>query len=128
MQVKNYPLGTVLALLETDMVTPQTRAALIERLEKETTATPRFFDDHAFDTLRAACARLLPQPERSPLQTIDLAGVIDERLAKGEGDGWRYDVMPPDGEAFRSGLRGLDESARDICGRSFRELDRRRRI
>ena len=123
MQATNYPPGSVRALLETDLVTPQTRAALIERLEEETTATPRFFDDNAFDTLRAACARLLPQPERAALQTIDLAGVIDERLAKGEGDGWRYDVMPPDGEAFRRGLRGLDESARDICGRSFRELD-----
>ncbi len=122
MQSKSYPPGTVRALLETDMVTPQTRAALLERLEKETAATPRFFDEAAFATLRAACARLLPQPERAA-QPIDLAGAIDEHLAKGEGDGWRYDGMPPDGEAHRRGLLGLNESARLLFGRDFPELD-----
>lgn len=121
MRSKNYPPGTVRALLETDMVTPQTRAALLERLEKETVATPRFFDSEAFATLRAACARLLPQPERA--QPVDLAGAIDERLAKGEGDGWRYDGMPPDGEAHRRGLLGLNESARLLFGKGFPELD-----
>jgi hypothetical protein len=60
------------------------------------------------------------------VQPIDLAGPIDGRLAQGEGDGWRYDQMPPDGEAHRRGLQALDESARLLCDASFAELDDRR--
>ena len=121
MQAKRYPSGTVSALLETDLVTPPTRAALTERLHKAPIAVPRFFDEATFTTLRAVCARLVPQPDRA--QPIDLAGPIDGRLAQGEGDGWRYDQMPPDGEAHRRGLQALDESARLLCGASFAELD-----
>jgi len=124
MQSKRYPSGIVSALLETDMVTPPTRAALTERLNKEPIAVPRFFDEATFATLRAVCSRLIPQPDR--VQPIDLAGPIDGRLAQGEGDGWRYDQMPPDGEAHRRGLQALDESARLLCGASFAELDDRR--
>ncbi|MGI9105053.1 MAG: gluconate 2-dehydrogenase subunit 3 family protein [Pyrinomonadaceae bacterium] len=121
MQSKHYPTGTVRALLETDMVTPQTRIALLERLNRETTAAPRFFDAAAYATLCAVCARLIPQPERP--HPIDLAGAIDGRLAQKEGDGWRYDQMPPDGEAHRRGLLALDESAQLLFGGNFHELD-----
>jgi len=124
MQAKRYPSGTVSALLETDLVTPPTRAALTERLNKAPIAVPRFFDEATFATLRAVCARLIPQPDRA--QPIDLAGPIDGRLAQGEGDGWRYDQMPPDGEAHRRGLQALDEDARLLCDANFAELDDRR--
>ncbi len=116
-----YPAGTVRALLETDLVTPPTRRALEERLQQSAVTAPRFFDARDFATLRAACARLIPQPERE--HAIDLAGALDERLADGRCDGWRYDQMPPDGEAHRRGLRGLDESAQLMCNASFQQLD-----
>ncbi len=121
MPADNYPTGTVRALLETDLVTPPTRHALQERLRQPDVTTPRFFDARDFATLRAACARLIPQPERE--QAIDLAGALDERLAAGKSDGWRYDQMPPDGEAHRRGLRGLDESAQALFATNFQQLD-----
>jgi len=121
MPSKTYPSGTVRALLETEAMTTPTRKALEERLARPEATTPRFFDAHSFATLRAACARLIPQTERD--QPIDLAGALDERLAENKCDGWRYDEMPPDADAHKRGLRGLDESARLMFGAGFQELD-----
>lgn len=121
MPFKTYPSGTVRALLETDLITAPTRRALQARLARQDVAQARFFDARSFVTLRAACARLIPQPERS--QPIDIAGAIDERLADGEGDGWRYDTMPPDGEAHRRGLRGVNESASAMFDAAFHQLE-----
>ena len=116
-----YPAGTVRALLATDLVTPPTRAALLARLDGPGEPGPRALDESAFDTLRAACARLIPQPERAA--PVDLAGAVDARLARGEGNGWRYATMPPDAEAYRRGLRGVDDCARASFGAPFAALD-----
>lgn len=107
-----YPPGTAHRLLATDLVTPKTRAVLEGRIAAHAipgTPEPRFFTRAEFTTLEAVCARLIPQPDRQ--HPIDLAGVIDGRLADGKTDGWRYDSMPPDPEAYRRALRGLDEAA-----------------
>ncbi len=116
-----YPAGSVRSLLATDLVTGQTRRALQGRLEREDTASPRYFDARSFATLQAVCALLIPQPERP--NPIDLAGLIDDRLADRMGDGWRYDALPPDGEAYILGLRGTDQTARALFGDDFAELD-----
>lgn len=126
MTSKTYPHGTVRALVDTDFVTPATREVLKSRLMPDDVPPshvlkPRFFDAEAFDTLRAACARLIPQADRQ--RPVDLAGALDERLAEGKCDGWRYSRMPPDGEAYRRGLNGLNESARAMFGMAFCELD-----
>jgi len=112
-----YPTGFVRALLETDAVTPVTRAVLQARLDRPPASAPRFFNAREMNTLRAACARLIPQAERA--LPIDAAGYIDERLAEGKGNGWRYEVLPPDGEAYRQGLLGLDQSAQTLFKNDF---------
>jgi len=105
-----YPSGTVRALLDTNFVTPATRAVLQARLEPPTADTgPRFFSDHDFYTLTAALDRLFAGPEHPSARELALA--IDKRLAGGKGDGWRYDVLPPDADAARLGLQGLDQAA-----------------
>ena len=116
----SYPPGTVRALLETDLVTEPTRKALRARLDDDCYVL-RFFDEASFLTLRAVCARLLPQPERTP--EINVAVCIDRRLAENTSDGWRYNTMPPDKDAYRRGLQGLDESARELYGSGFITLD-----
>jgi gluconate 2-dehydrogenase gamma chain len=108
-----YPEGTASRLLATDLVTPKTREVLSGRIaayQNPDTSEPRFFTDAEFRTLRAVCARLIPQPDRE--RPIDLAGAIDQRLAAGRTNGWRYDSMPSDTEAFRRAMRGLNETAR----------------
>ena len=116
MQTFFYPAGTVRALLETEFVTPATRAALEARLQRVETPG-RFFSEAETATLRAVCARLIPQPERAA--PIEIAWHIDARLAQGKGNGWRYDALPNDGQAFRAGLRGLNESAQILNGSDF---------
>ena len=105
----HYPTETVRALLATELVTEATRDALLERLLPPP-AEPRFFTQPELRTLRAACARLLPQDDRPPAERIDVAAVIDARLAAGDSDGWRPAVLPPDADAYRAGLRWLDEN------------------
>jgi hypothetical protein len=115
----HYPDGTVRALLNTDQVTDATRQALTERLDKQSQA-PQFFSEAEMELLQSICDRLIPQPDRS--QPIDIAGGIDERLAGDKSDGWRYDTMPADGDAYRTGLQGVDESAQALFEQPFRQL------
>lgn len=120
MPLDRYPAGTVRVLLETESVSEPTREVLRERLARPPVVAPRFFATDEFATLRAVCHRLLPQPDRA--EPIDLAGEIDGRLATGIGDGWRYAEMPPDGDAYRLALRGLDEVALARYGDRFANL------
>lgn len=115
-----YPPGTVRMLIESDHVTPATRAALRTRLMTPPMEEPRFFDKRAFETLCAVCDRLIPQPGRP--RPIDLAGTLDTRLADGEGDGWRYAHMPPDADMHRLGLDGIEQAAAGMFDRAFTRL------
>ena len=111
-------------LLESELVTPATRAVLTARLQPagsgHGTKTPAFFDSREFTTLAAVCTRLLPLAA-SPTPT-DCAWEIDGRLAEGKSNGWRFDTLPPDKIAYRTGLRGLDESAREAGAENFLAL------
>ncbi|WP_420149632.1 gluconate 2-dehydrogenase subunit 3 family protein [Spirosoma sp.] len=118
-QTYHYPAGTVRALLETNQVTEATREALTQRLTNPP-RKPTFFTEAEFALLQRICNRLIPQPDRDT--PVDIAGGIDERLAQNQSNGWRYDVMPNDGEAYRSGLTGVDESARLMFDNSFSQL------
>ncbi|CAN5328197.1 hypothetical protein BH09BAC4_BH09BAC4_18030 [soil metagenome] len=114
-----YPDGTVRALLATDQVTEATRQALTERLAISP-QPPQFFTASEFSLLQAICNRLIPQDERT--ERIDIAGRIDERLTLNKSDGWRYDVMPADGDAYKLGLTGVDEAARLLFLQTFQQL------
>ncbi|TGD81834.1 gluconate 2-dehydrogenase subunit 3 family protein [Hymenobacter wooponensis] len=115
----HYPEGTVRALLQTDLVTEATRAALLPRLDTSP-YTPQFFDGATYELLRAVVARIYPQPER--VEPIELAPVVDKRLAVGDSDGWRYDAMPPDREAYRLGLGGINQAAQALFQQPFVQL------
>lgn len=115
-----YPTQTVLDLIQSEAVTQATREVLEGRLNPEPQPW-RFFDAREQITLRAVCERLFPQPDRRI--PIDLAACIDARLADGKGDGWRYDAMPPDPEAYQLGLRGLDEASQVLAGVDFADLN-----
>ena len=45
--------------------------------------------------------------------------MIDQRLAELSTDGWRYEELPPDPQAWSRSLEALDEDARDQVGRDF---------
>jgi hypothetical protein len=54
---------------------------------------------------------------------IPVLALIDARLAAGETDGWHYDDLPEDSDAWRQTLRRLDDDARKRFGSGFAQLD-----
>jgi gluconate 2-dehydrogenase gamma chain len=112
---------TLPELLQSDLLTEPTRRALLHRLNAPP-RQPTFFQADDFARLQAVCARLIPQNNRPAAEQIDVAGGIDERLAANKSDGWRYDNMPPDGDACLLGLLGIEQSATAMFGRSFCQL------
>ena len=113
---------SVEALLASAHVSEPTRAALLARLAAPAAYVPQFFAPEAYALLEAVAARLLPQPDRSAAP-IPLAPAIDQRLAEGRADGWRYDVLPPDREAYRLGLGGIQEIAQELFESDFLLLE-----
>ncbi|MDJ0367523.1 gluconate 2-dehydrogenase subunit 3 family protein [Hymenobacter sp. H14-R3] len=109
-------------LLPSAHVSAATRAALTQRLAETGAAyTPQFLAPETFRLLEAVAARLFPQPER-PVP-IPLAPSVDQRLAEGRADGWRYDALPPDREAYRLGLGGIQEIAQALFQADFEQLE-----
>lgn len=120
MSVPTYPSGTVRALLATPHVSEATRTALQARLDAPAYA-PQLLAPETYALLEAVAARLFPQPDR-PEAPIALAPAIDQRLAEGRADGWRYDALPPDREAYRLGLGGIQEIAQSLFRADFMAL------
>jgi hypothetical protein len=82
----------------------------------------RFFTPEETRLMSALAERLLPQDDRDAGHRIPIVNTIDDRLYTGRIDGYRFDDMPPDGEAYRLGLQGIDRIARHMHGRPFVEL------
>ncbi|OBC01855.1 hypothetical protein A5784_17315 [Mycobacterium sp. 852013-50091_SCH5140682] len=53
---------------------------------------------------------------------VPVLELIDSRLEAGETDGWHYDDMPEDGQAWRDSLAALDGDARDRYRAGYGEL------
>lgn len=115
-----YPTGHLRALLNGQHVSGPTRDALLSRLTASTTTEPRFFESGMLATLRCVCVRFVPEAESIG---AEVAAAIDARLADGMGNGWRFNDMPPDGDCYRIGLRGIDELSLASYGSAFPLLD-----
>lgn len=95
-----------------------TREVVLDRVHDVPAIT--FFTVAEERTARALCDRLLAQDREPRVPVVEL---IDARLAADEGDGYRYEEMPADPDAWRVTLGALDEEATTRCGRRFAELD-----
>ena len=84
-------------------------------------SVPEFFDAHAFATLAALCARLIPQPEREPF--LGIARAIDFRAGQKAAGRWPGAVQFLDAASIQLGLQGLDELSRTRLRRDFAQLD-----
>lgn len=83
----------------------------------------RFFTPAEVPLMQCICDHLLPQGDRVAERRVPILNYVDERLATGRTAGYRFDSMPPDGEAYRRGFRALDVMARAHAGVDFLELD-----
>ncbi len=101
-------------LLSSSQLTGPTRQALQSRLHQRPTA-PQYFSVAEFALLEQVGVGLVPHDP----QALPLAARIDARLQRGDSDGWRYDRLPPDGQAYRQLLASLpaDFQTTDDAGR-----------
>lgn len=97
-----------------------TRNIVSERVEK--IPATRFFSPEEAALLDAVIDRVMPQDDRSETQTIPILPVIDERLYGNALNGFRYEDMPSDQEAYRLAIQAIDEMARSRFGQQFIEL------
>ena len=94
-----------------------TTSVVIARLDNP--GAPVFFTPQEESTVRALLDRLLAQDEDPRVPVFE---VIDQRLAERRGDGFRYDDMPEDPEAWRQSIAALNEIAQSGFGTTFAEL------
>jgi hypothetical protein len=99
-------------------------AATRELIQKRVTeATPiRFFTPEEARTMAAVCDRIVPQEDRIPATRIDILAGIDKRLHENRIEGYRYEDMPSDQEAYRLSARAFEAMARESHDQSFNDL------
>jgi hypothetical protein len=83
---------------------------------------PRFFTVPEQGTVRALVGQLLDQAHDD--LGVPVMEMIDARLAAGETDGWRYEDLPEDGQAWRDTLGYLDLDAKERFGGEFANCQR----
>ena len=93
---------------------PATASVVMSRVAVP--AALRYFTPGEEATGRALCDRLLAQDTEPRVPVLDF---IDARLAEAQTDGWRYEDMPEDGQAWRDSLAYLDEDAQEKFGQPF---------
>ena len=98
---------------------PATRALVLARVND--VPPVRFFSPREASTLSMLCDLLTAQDSEPRIPVLNF---VDEKYANGELDGYQYDDMPDDRDAWRLVARGLDEQADGRVGAtSFTEAD-----
>jgi hypothetical protein len=110
-----YPGFDVLA--QVDRWDDVTAGAVLARLSHPTGLS--FFTVAEVAVAAPLLDLLLAQDGEPRVPVLEL---IDERLAVGETDGWHYEDMPQDGDAWRRTLACLDQDARERFGAAVAEL------
>lgn len=98
-----------------------TRAVIRDRCEN--IPEFRFFSAEQAQLLDAIIERIVPQPEGEAGPRVPIAERIDAKLLNDRRDGYRYEGMPPQREAWTRGLSGIQEEAHELYGRGFTQLD-----
>ena len=108
-------------LISDGLVSEPTRVALLARLEPVVDLHPKALSESAFGALTVLCGRLRPRTFRPT--ALELSLRIDARLAAGRGDGWRYDALPEDREAYEVGLKAIAVEAECAYGERLETLN-----
>ncbi|HEY5885072.1 MAG TPA: gluconate 2-dehydrogenase subunit 3 family protein [Pyrinomonadaceae bacterium] len=117
-----YPSYDVLDKWSSPDWDDQTREVVRKRLED--IPAIRFFTDEEARLLTTVAERIVPQPDRSQTEKIPIVPWIDEKLYEDKRDGYRYEGMPSQQDAWRLALQGINQSARILFdGKTFVDLD-----
>jgi hypothetical protein len=104
---------------EADHWDDTTSAVVMGRLGRP--ADVRFLSVSEEAAARALFDQLLDQHEEPRVPVVHL---VDARLADKQTDGWHFEGMPPDADAWRITLAALDDDSRERCGTTFAEASR----
>jgi hypothetical protein len=115
---ERYPGYDVLAKRDSPSWNDASRQVIAERLAL--LDVPTFFSESEWQTLRAICDRIVPQPEHR--SAVPLAAMVDRKVAQDRRDGYRQAGLPPLQEAWRRGLAALDAEAGARHGARFHLL------
>ena len=96
-----------------------TAGVVLARLDPEPALS--FFTVAEQAAASALFDQLLDQFDEPRVPVLQL---VDHRLALNETDGWVYEDMPDDREAWRVSLAGLDADAQELFGLPFHQLSR----
>ena len=113
-----YPGYDVMAKRHTPSWNETTRRVIDQRLASP--RHPRFLTGPEWNTLKAICARIVPQPSDRP--PVPLAAMVDGKLFHNNTDGYRHHHLPPLRDAWRRALAALNEEAQARYGTAFAEL------
>jgi Gluconate 2-dehydrogenase subunit 3 len=117
--VPRFPNYNVLDKRDTPSWNQVTRDVVDKRLNE--VPGRRFFGPHAYATLEAVCARIIPQPDRIGAP-VPIAPFIDRKMDRNRTDGTQYTDMPSMRESWLLGLRGIDEESRRGFDALFADL------
>jgi hypothetical protein len=81
---------------------------------------PRFFTAAEWDTLGAICDRIVPQPTDRP--PVPLPAYVDAKMFNNDEDGYRFEGVLPQRDAWQVGLKALDEVAQAKQGAPFHRI------
>jgi hypothetical protein len=82
----------------------------------------RFFSDQELPLVTAIVNRLIPQDDREEAFRVPIVPQMDKKLYEDRLPGYRYEDMPPQREAMRLGLQGIEAIAAHLFGRAFPDL------
>ena len=82
----------------------------------------RFFNELELIVMTAVADRILPQDDRTPPFRIPIVNAIDERLHENKIDGYQFEDMPSDREAYRLGLATINQMAEEHYAKPFADL------
>lgn len=83
----------------------------------------RFFAADEALTMRAVVDRILPQEDRTAHRRIPILPALDHRLDTNQIEGYRYEDMPPDQQAYKLAARAFEAMGQALHGKKFHELE-----
>ena len=96
---------------------PATRRVILDRVYN--VPDTHNLDPHQRATLEALCDRVIPQAHRPPDRRVPIAPWIDSHSRESTLNGYQFEDMPANDEAWRLGLEGLDQTAESLFNRQF---------
>lgn len=94
-----------------------TRETIMKRVED--IPPIRFFNEEDARLMECVLGHVLPQEDRAPWRRIPLINHLDDRLFNNRIDGYRYEDMPTDPDAYSIAIQAFHTMAREVHGKDF---------